>query len=222
MRLGQALKKNAAFLVSLVFAVAAAALIYASVQTTQPTVPVLVAARTLSVGETVSEKDVEVKRLPAQAVPPSALRSPRDAAGRTVTGGPVLAGDVLRAEHLSGEGSLAAALATFAPPGRVAVELPQDAGRGMLGIRRGDVVDVYAEVPAGPNGQGTVVDVVARGAVVLATPWSQVGRPAQGSQGGSESKSFVVAVRPEEAPALASLLVRGKKAAVVLARRAGQ
>ncbi|OIQ59754.1 flagellar basal body P-ring biosynthesis protein FlgA [Moorella thermoacetica] len=214
----QRLKKNVPFIVSLVFAVAAAVLIYTSVQASRPTVPVLVATRNLSVGEKIALSDVAVKRLPVEAVPQTALRDPRQAAGQTVTGAPILTGDVVRAEHLSAESSLAATLATYAPPGWVAVELPPETGKNMEGVRRGDTVDVYAETAGGPNGQGTVVGLVARGAVVLATPWTTVGTSVQQSQSTS-SKSFVVAVKPEDAPALASLLVRGKKAAVTLVRR---
>ena len=201
------LKKYAPLLVSLVFATASAILIYVSVQATRPTVPVVVAAQNISVGQEITKENVQVRKMPFEAVPPTAFRSVDAVVGKTVTAGPVLAGDIVRAEHVSTEGALVAALRTFAPQGWVAVELPPDTAMGMGGIRRGDTVDVFAEIP---SGQGTVVGIVAKDAVVLSTPWTSIGKKDE------KDKYYVLAVRPEEAQAIASLTVRGKKAAIVL------
>ncbi|NHM28068.1 hypothetical protein G7K71_13985 [Desulfofundulus sp. TPOSR] len=202
------LKKHAPLLVSFIFALASAVLIYFSVQATRPTVPVVVAAQNLSVGQVVTEDAVQVKKMPSEAVPPTAVRSAAAVVGKTVTAGPVLAGDVLRAEHLSTDGVLVAALRTFAPDGWVAVELPPDTAMGMAGIRRGDIVTVYADVP---GEQGITTGVVAEDAVVLSTPWTTVGQ-----KGSEQGRFYVLAVRPEEARLIASLNVRGKKVALVL------
>ncbi|WP_027718966.1 Flp pilus assembly protein CpaB [Desulfovirgula thermocuniculi] len=200
------MKKHAPMLISLIFAVASAVLIYLSVQATRPTVPVVVAAQNISVGQEITKENVQVKKMPAEAVPRTAFRAVDAVVGKTVTAGPVLAGDIVRAEHVSTDGALVAALRTFAPQGWVAVELPPDTAVGMAGIRRGDVVDVYAEVPAA---QGTFTGVVARDAVVLSTPWTSASKDEKG-------KYYVLAVRPEEAQAIAALSVRGKRAAIVL------
>lgn len=201
------MRKQAPILVSLVFAVASAVLIYFSVQATRPTVPVVVAAQNISVGQEITKENVQVKKMPVEAVPQTAFRTVDAVVGKTVTAGPILAGDIVRAEHVSTDGALVAALRTFAPQGWVAVELPPDTAAGMVGIRRGDVVDVYAEVPAA---QGTFTGVVARDAVVLSTPWTSA------SKKDEKGKHYVLAVRPEEAQAIAALSVRGKRAAIVL------
>lgn len=198
------MKKNLPIIVSIVLALTAAMVAYVTLKAASPTVPVVVAAKNYSIGETIAQDGVAVKMLPPSAVPPRAFSSPAQVVGKTVTASPVLAGDVIREEHLFVSGSLVAALASFAPPGWVAVELPQT-GTGMLGIRRGDKVDVYTDVP-----KEGVVPVV-KGAVVLATPWTTVG-------GKEEAKAYVVAVPPDYAKALAEMLILNKKAAIVLVK----
>lgn len=195
-------KKNLSIVASFILALAAALLVFASVKAMQPSVPVVVAARTLSVGDQIGPADVAVKNMPAAAVSKSALRDKSQAVGKTVAYGPILAGEVVRQEHLLSEGSLLAELRSYAPQGWAAVELPPDTALGMTGLRRGDKVDIYGEVP---YGDGSVVSLVAR-AIVLEN--------LSGER--SESKRYVVAVPQESAPALAELTVRGKKLTLVL------
>lgn len=197
------MKKNLPVLAALVLALAAALLVFVSVKSMQPTVPVVVAARNLSVGEKISQSDVAVKRLPAVAVPNSALRKTESAQGKTVAYGPILSGEVVRSEHLLSEGSLLAALMTYAPPGWSAVELPADTAVGMIGLRRGDKVDIYGEVP---HGNGTVVALVSRGVIL---------QNLEGEQK-SENKRYIVAVPAEYAPVIADISVRNRKLALVL------
>ena len=208
---GLSLGKNMPVVMSFVFALAAALLVYTALSAARPTEAVVVAVKTISVGETVKQDDVTVKQVPSAAVPASAVRRAADAVGKTVVAGPVIAGDIVRAEHLSTAGSLLAALQTFAPPGWVAVELPQNTAVAMVGLRRGDRVDVYGETPVP---QGTTVTKVAEGAVILATPWS--GAPS-GSQGTPEGpRQYVVAVPPDRAHAIATMTVLNKRATLVL------
>lgn len=203
-------KKNMPFVMSFLFALAAALLVYTALNAARPTEAVVVAARTIPVGEAIGPNDVVVKGLPPAAVPASAARRVADVIGKTVVAGPVIAGDVVRAEHLGTAGSLVAALQTFAPQGWVAVELPQNTSISMNGLRRGDRVDIYGETPVP---QGTVVAKVVEGAVVLATPWAAAG----GGQGGSEGpKQYIVAVPPDKAPAIAAMTVLNKRATLVL------
>jgi Flp pilus assembly protein CpaB len=196
---------------SFLFALAAALLVYTALNAARPTEAVVVAARTIPVGEVIGPNDVTVKGLPSMAVPASAARREADVVGKTVVAGPVIAGDVVRAEHLSTAGSLAAALQTFAPQGWVAVELPQNTSISMNGLRRGDRVDVYGETPVP---QGTVVAKVAEGAVILATPWS--GSPTGGQNAAEGPKQYIVAVPPDKAPAIAAMTVLNKRATLVL------
>lgn len=207
-------KKSVPLLLSLLFALTAAAIVYTMLASAQPSVPVVAASRTLSIGHVVESSDLKVVKLPPSVVPPNAVRDPAAVVGKVIFGGPVLAGDILRAEHLSEAGSLSSVLATLAPPGWVAVELPQNTALAMAGIRRGDRVDIYGETG---SAQGTVVGKLAEGAVVLATPWVS----AAGASG-PEAKQYVVAVPPDKAPAIAAMTVMGRRATLVLPGQAKQ
>lgn len=199
------MKKAIPLVAALFLALVAGLLVYVSLQATKPNVSVVVARSNLSVGHVIQASDVAVKKLPPVAVPEDALRTPERVVGKAVVSGPILAGDVVRAAHLSAESSLAAALATFAPPGWVAVELPQNTGMGMAGIRRGDRVDIYADVP-----EKGVALVVGK-AVVISTPWTTVGEK-------DRAGSYVVAVPPENGPVLAEVLAHNRRVALVLVR----
>lgn len=199
------MKKAIPLIAALFLALVAGTLVYVSLQAVKPNVPVVVAQNNLSVGHVIQSSDVTVKKLPPAAVPGDSFRTPERVTGKTVVAGPILAGDIVRAAHLSTEGSLAAALATFAPPGWVAVELPQNTGMGMAGIRRGDKVDIYADAPE----KG--VALVVGDAVVISTPWTTVG-------GKEKSGSYVVAVPPENGPVLAEVLAHNRRVALVLVR----
>lgn len=158
------------------------------------------AARNLSVGATIGAGDLAVRNVPPSVVPDSAV-SRSEAEGKTVAFGPILAGEIIRKEHLTVSGSLLAALRTYAPEGWSAVELPPDTATGMEGLRRGDRVELYGEIPYGEK--GTVVGLIAR-AVILQTPEKE------------GSKQYVVAVPANSAPAVAEAVVRNKKLAVVM------
>ena len=196
------LKKQIPLPVTLILAVASAVLVYTYSHVTRPIVPVVVATQNILAGQELTKENVTLKKVPGEAVPPTAIRF--DAlTDKTIATGPVLAGDIVRTEHVSPAGTLINALRADAPQGWVAVELPPDTALGMAGIKKGDIVDVYAEIP---SGQDTMTDVAARDAVVLSTPWDTDGK----------GKLYVIAVRPEEVRILASLTVKGKRAAIVL------
>ncbi|WP_156779841.1 Flp pilus assembly protein CpaB [Ammonifex degensii] len=194
-------------LMSALFGVAAGLAVWFALQVARPTVPVVVALRDMQVGHVVRPDEVAVRKYPPVAVPPDAVRKPEEAVGKTVTGGAVLQGDVLRKKRLSAEGSLEASLKSLAPPGWVAVQLPEGSAQGMLGLRRGDRVDIYAETPT-PGGAKQVLPVV-RGAVLLLTPFQE------------GAKCYVVAVPPDSAQALAAIDVYGKKVSLVLGPATG-
>lgn len=197
------MKKNLPVFVAFALAFVAALLVFVSVKAMQPTVPVVVATRNLSVGDQITSSDVAVKRLPAVAVPESALRRAESAVGKVVAFGPVLSGEIVRNEHISDESSLYTALRTYASPDWAAIELPSDTAIGMKGLRRGDKVDIYGEVP---SGNGTVVSLVSRGIILQNLDGSDK----------SENKRYIVAVPANYAPAVADIVVRGRKLTLVL------
>lgn len=198
------LKKNVPLFVSLGLAILAAVLVYILVKSMQPTVPVVVAQKNLSVGTEINSDDIAIKDYPSSVVYPSTAKSLEEVEGKTVAFGPILAGEVVRAEHLLASGSLLSALRTFAPEGWAAVELPPDTSPGMMGLRRGDAIKVYGEVA---DGEAVVVKQIAD-AVVLSVPEEE-----------DEVKQFIIAVPDVLAPAVAEIVVRGQKAAVVLPER---
>lgn len=205
-------RKNLSVVVSILLALAAVLLVYFSLKAAKPTVPVLVARNDVMIGEVISFGDLLAKRMSPASVPQGAVRDPKEVVGRTVTFGPLLAGDIVRDRHLSGEGSLVSALLSYAPEGWVAVELPQGTGVGMRGVRRGDRVDIYSEMTVpGPDGKPvTKVGLLMPGAVVLSTPWA--GSDREGNN------AYVVAVSAEYAPALAETVIRDRRVSLVLMR----
>lgn len=195
-------KKNIPLFVSLVLAILAAVLVFIFVRSMQPTVPVVVAQKNISVGKEITPDDVAIKNYPSSAVFPSTAKSLKEVVGKTVAFGPVLQGEVVRTEHLTTAGSLLSTLRTFAPEKKwSAVELPPDTSLGMKGLRRGDKVNVYGEVA---EGETAVVKHIAD-AVVLNVPEEE-----------DEIKQFIIAVPEEVVSVVAGIAVRGQKAAVVL------
>lgn len=199
-----ALRKHLPAVVAVMLTLIAGVLAYTGIQATQPTSPVVVASRNLSVGETITNDGISVKLLPPAAAPASGFTSPDQVVGQTVAAAPILEGDAVRAEHVSAQGSLVATLTSFAPAGWVAVELPEGSGSGLAGIRRGDRVHIYTDLAE----TGTVP--VVKDAVVLATPWTTIG--------GAEASAYVVAIPEKHEQALAEILVHGKRVALVLTK----
>jgi Flp pilus assembly protein CpaB len=200
------IKKNVPLFISIGLAILAAVLVFIFVRSMQPTVPVVVAQKNLSVGKAITAGDVSIKDYPSSAVNPSTMKSVKDVEGKTIAFGPILAGEAVRAEHLVESGSLLSALRTFAPEGWAAVELPPDTSLGMKGLRRGDTVKVYGEVA---EGEAVVVKQVAD-AVVLNVP-----------EGEDDIQQFIIAVPENIVPVVAGIAVRGQKAAVVLPEKGG-
>lgn len=170
------------------------------------TVDVLVAARDLAVGTALTAADVRVAAFPPHAAPTAArVTDPASLVGRR-TAVPVPAGlplvpGVLAGGHLTG------------PPGTVvaAVRLADPAVVRLLSP--GDRVDLLAASAAG--GPATTV---ADGAVVLPSPAD--GAAAGGLLGSTGSAAdqvpLMVAVRPEEAAAVAGAVGGSELSAVVV------
>lgn len=170
----------------------------------------VVAGQSLPAGTTITAHDLRTVRLPPDAIPPDALRSPGDAVGRTVavnlTPGSVLAPPVLTSD-----------LASQAPPGSVvaAVRLAEPALADILGPgMRVDLLAPATQHPGTTSSPGPDTDVgayLARGAVVLPVPRApgtddSGGMLALGGPADDAARDLVlVAVRPDEAVALASM-----------------
>ncbi len=122
-------------------------------------VPVVVAARDLSAGTALSQRDVAVVRLPVEVVPRGVASGAEPLVGRILAGA-VRAGEPLTDARLVGPG-----LTALLPAGQVAapVRLADLAVAGL--VRAGDRVDVMAALP-----DAETAEVVAAGALVLAAP----------------------------------------------------
>jgi len=77
----------------------------------------------------------------------------------------------------------------------------------MTGIRRGDKVNICTEVPFG---EGTVVDKLVEGAIVISVPDAE-----------KRTSNFIVAVPPEYEVPVAELTVRNKPVTITLPNSEG-
>ena len=153
---------------------------------------VLVAVRGVDPGTHVGDDDVEVRDLPASAVPAGALRSRGDLRGRALAV-PLFPGEPVLEAHLGAQGRRG--LAALLADGRQAVGVPVDGTAPKL--RRGDVVEVLATVDDGPE----PTFPVARAARVLDV----------------RGDAVTVAVLPDEALRVAYAIARGSVAIALTA-----
>lgn len=197
-----AIKKNLPIVISLVIAVVAGLLIYSAVRSMSPTIPVVVAKENVMVGQEITKESLTVMQYPKSMVPGTSFGSIEQVVGKAVLNGPIIAGNMVRAENITDDSSLRAALDSFiSDPGWTAVELPPGGALGMASLRRGDKVDIYSEIG---NDQGMVVGLVCSGAVILDKPVKD------------QSQQFIVAVPKEYAPAVAELIIRAKPMTLTL------
>lgn len=158
------------------------------------TTTVLVAARDLAGGATLTPEDLTTVDLPQGAVPAGAVAAAGDVEGRTLAA-PVRRGEPLTDVRLLAPGILAGYPGTVAAPVRVA----DPAAVRLLSV--GDRIDLVAVSP-----EGGAATVVADSVPVVAVP----GRPAAGSaEDGLVGGALVVVAVPEDrALALAEASVR--------------
>jgi Flp pilus assembly protein CpaB len=197
------LKKNLGLIIAVIIAIIASFSIYFTINAMAPTVSVVVANQNLKVGTTITKEFLTTMNFSANNIPPTAFTSSQDVIGKTVINGPIVAGDVIRSEHLSLEGSLMAALKSYAPQGWTAVELPAGGGAGLKGLRKGDRVNIYGEV--GVADQGLVISELVKGAVVLSVPEPEGNNP-----------QYIVAVPANYANSIAEVMVRQKPITITL------
>ncbi len=151
-----------------------------------PGVPVLVAARDVGLGETLSAADVRVDRRPEAYRPAASLTSADFAVGRVLSG-PVMAGEVLTPARFRGVGAL-----TGLAAGSLAVSVPVGDVGLAASLRPADLVSVLVA------GSG---ETVAASAPVLSTDLAAT--TVLGSSGPAGAR-LLLALTPAEAKAYAA------------------
>ncbi|MFZ5651784.1 MAG: RcpC/CpaB family pilus assembly protein, partial [Bacillota bacterium] len=143
--------------------------------------------------------------------------------GKTVVSGTVFEGEVIRRGHTAEDtGSLKAVLNSVAP-GREAVDLPVETAPGLKGVAVGDRVNVFTEIAVQVGKEAaTIVDCVAREAVILATPANSVSDKSNSLASTMDKGSYIIAVTPEESKKVAEGKVRGKKFSFSFLPKGGQ
>jgi Flp pilus assembly protein CpaB len=191
---------------------AATAAVHALRPPAPPTTDVVVPVRTLAAGRPVAPDDVALRALPARAVPDDALGDPDDAVGRTPA--VALPAGLPLTDGLVAGGEVAAR----APDGTVVVPVLLDATAAAL-LRPGDRVDLVTT--AQPDGGSPDAAYLARGALVLPSAGRQPDEPAGGGllggpAGGDAAAATLLAVGPDEAPAVSAASGSGTVGAVLV------
>lgn len=156
-----------------------------------PPTTVVIAARGVPRGATLTDEMLAVRTLPARFVPPGGLSDPARAVGRVVVTD-LAEGEVVTRLRLAGGG--AGRIASLVPPGMRAVQLPVGS---TVGVEPGDLVDVVATF----GGGGAHTELAAEGVEVLAVERS-AGTPL-GTGAPSSGLGLVVLVGPDDAERLA-------------------
>lgn len=156
-------------LAALLVAVAAWATLSALVPAPPPTTTVQVAARDLLPGAEVAPADVAEQSLPAELIPPGALRPGQAEAGSVTTVGPVAAGEVLTRSRvlLAGEAPV--------PPGSAGVFVPLPDPSLATVLAPGTPVDLVATADGSRLAAGARVLTVLRDAELGSVPGVLVG-----------------------------------------------
>lgn len=165
---------------------------------------VAVAARDLAGGATVSNGDVRVARLPADAVPQHAESDPARLVGQRLSG-PVRSGEALTDAALVGPGLL-----TGTSPDTAAVPVRVADPASLQLLRPGHLVDVVLSADAG-SGSAPGTTLAAQVPVLWAG--GAAGSGASGPWLGSSKDAdglLVVAARPDQALRIAGASARGK------------
>lgn len=180
----------------------------------EPSVDIVVAARDLGPGTTLTADDLRLRALPAAAVPEGSVADPAALVGTAVAGA-VRRGEPLTDVRLVGAGLLGAAVGLVAAPVRLAED-----GVWAL-VRPGDLVDVVAASAPDPVGQPVtepttsppqrpaLARVVAAAARVLAVP---------ADQSASGGTLVLLAVTPRTATELAAAAVSSRLSVVLIPR----
>lgn len=204
------LRKKIYIVIAIVLALVAGTIVYSVLNASAPTVPVVVASTNLPVGTLITEDKIDIKTLPASAIPENSFRDKTQVAGQTVSGAPILASDIIRTDHLTNGSSMYSTLLSMAPAGWVAIQLPQgkEQSIGLTGLSSGDIVDIYGET--GTKESGLTVGCICPGAIVLAVPSTEEKDQVQ------NAPQYTVAVPPQYAPVIAETVVRSRQLSIAL------
>ncbi|WP_205474048.1 SAF domain-containing protein [Nocardioides sp. SYSU D00038] len=188
-RARRAVLRRRRLLAAVLVGVAALAAVRSVAPAPPATTEVVVAARALPAGATLTDADLATVRLPEHAPPDGVVSSP---VGR-VLAGPMARGEPVTTTRLVGPGLAEGRPDLVTTP----VRLPDGAMAGLL--RVGDEIDLVAADP-----QGAAPAVVASGAVVLALP-----APAAADSGdGLPGRLVVVGLRIGDVTAVADASLR--------------
>src|SRR6478735_8773464 len=185
--------------------IAASATVHALRPPDAPTVAVVVAARAVEAGVALTASDVRIARYPVAAVPDGALHDATSATGAStavpLTAGSALVPGVLADDDVRGPSGTVVATVRFADPAVAGLLAP------------GMHVDILAATAEGGPGS-----VVARRALVLpgARRTAETGGLLGGAPAGDDWVPVLVAVSPDEAPALAGAAASALLSAVVV------
>lgn len=181
---------------------------YRQLSVEEPTLSVVVAARTISQGETLDADDVKVVQIDASLVPEAVFHDVSELVGR-VPAERVLEGELLRVERLAppeaGQG-----LSALLPQGyrAVSVDIANAAAlSGFLGP--GNYVDVLLTLGQSPEGGGATTITVLQGVKVLAVD-DRLGDGATAQRDGRYAPSVTLALLPEDASKLTHSHEQGK------------
>lgn len=146
---------------------------------------VVVAARPISGGATLSAADLRVARLPNEAIPDGALTNPDALVGRTVTAALPARRALVEADLLGGAGAMAA--------GRVALPVQFGEGQAVGLLSSGTRIDIL-----GPQAGSAGYQVVAADVRVI----TAVIPDSSGPFGGSDSGPVLLEVAADQASAI--------------------
>jgi pilus assembly protein CpaB len=174
----------------------------------EPTLSVVVAARTISQGETLDADDLKVVQMDADLVPEAVFHDLSELVGR-VPAERVLEGEVLRVERLAapeaGQG-----LSALLPQGYRAVSVDITNASALSGfLDPGNYVDVLLTLNESPKGGGATTITVLQGVKVLAVD-NRLGESATAARDGAYAPSVTLAVLPEDASKMTHAHEQGK------------
>lgn len=210
------LKKISHILIAIILAVISGGIAWYYININTPSEKVVVATVKLPIGTVITPEQVSLKDFPASVVPMDAEKLIQNVVGKTVVSGTIFQGEVMRKGHtVSDLGSLKAVL-NFVAPGREAIDLPAETANGLRGVAVGDRVNVFSEISIQVGKDAaTIVDCVAREAVILRVPPAAAGK--DNSLAAAAAKgAYVIAVSPEEVKKVSEGIVKGKKFSISL------
>lgn len=169
------------------------------------TIPVMVAARELPQGRTITMEDLAIDELPPDYVPDPVLRQPELAIGR-VPRERILPGEFIREERLA-DPEAGVGLNAIIPRGMRALSINISAGSAVSGfLNPGNYVDVL--VTLGADGSRKAETVTLLQAMTVLAVNSRMGGGQQGATDRA-APSVTLAVTPEEAEKLTHASVEG-------------